>query len=52
MADGVTALDSAVFNLKLAEKTIDVHTNDFGKSATYYMQVKVFYTEIPTILKT
>jgi hypothetical protein len=53
--DGFTAIDSEVFkagDFNLATKTINVYTADFSKADTYYMQVKVFYTKLPTIFKT
>ena len=52
--DGVTEIDSTVFtagDFTQAKKTIDVFTSDFAKAGTYNMQVKVWYTELPTISK-
>ena len=51
--DGLTDIDSAVFPLlNLSTKVLFTYTTDFAKEATYPMQVKVHYTELPTISAT
>jgi len=47
-------IDSTIFttgDYTLSTKTIDVYTTDLAKATTYDMQVKVWYTELPTISK-
>ena len=41
------AWDNTLFTLDLLARTINVFTEDFSKAATYPMQVKVWYTELP-----
>ena len=43
--DGITAIDSTIFTLDPAKKTLRVEASDFSKAATYTMQVKVYYTD-------
>ena len=50
--DGSTAIDPDVFTLDLTSKTISTYTTLFSKEASYPMQVKVYYSELPTVLKT
>ncbi len=47
-----SSIDSTIFtagDYTLTTKTIDVYTIDLAKAATYDMQVKVWYTELPTV---
>jgi len=42
-------LDTNIFTLELSIKTINVYTEDFSKAGTYPMQIKVWYTEFPSV---
>ena len=45
------ALDTNIFTLELSAKTINVFTEDFSKAGTYPMQLKVWYTEFPSVFE-
>jgi hypothetical protein len=49
--DGVAAVDSIFIlgDLTLTNKSIHIFTNDMFKADTYKMQVKSYYTLLPTI---
>ena len=49
--DGITEIDSTVFTLDSANRTISVHTTDLKKASSYTMRVKVYLTDFPEIHK-
>ena len=51
LSPNLIALDTNIFTLELSTKTVNVFTKDFSKAGTYLMQLKVWYTEFPSVFE-